>query len=67
MKAIIPHKPHWAHTAGTAVLAPFRLAGDILFCGFVVVAAFAMLLLCTLLATLDHIVVEPWKMHHPAQ
>ena len=67
MKAIIPHKPHWAYAAATAVLAPFRLAGDILFCGFVVAAAFAMLLLCTLLATLDHMVVEPWKMHHPAQ
>ena len=67
MKTIDLHKPHWAHRAAAAVLAPFRLAFDVVFCGFVVVAAFVMLFFCTLLATFGHFVYEPWKLHHPAR
>jgi len=67
MKAIDPHNPHWAQRAGSAILAPFRFVMDVIFCGFVVVAAFTMLLFCTLLATFGHFIYEPWKMHHPAR
>ncbi|HEX4140770.1 MAG TPA: hypothetical protein VHY09_10515 [Candidatus Methylacidiphilales bacterium] len=67
MNTTTPREVHWAHRGIAALLAPFRLVGDILFCGFVVFAAFWMLLLCTMLATLDHLVFEPWKLHHPAR
>jgi len=54
-----PYHPQWPQRARRILSAPFRFGFDVAFCGFVVIAAYWMLVLCTMLALLDNAVFSP--------
>lgn len=53
------HRSYQAERVHRIVTAPLRFTGNVLFCAFVVVAAYAMLLFCEILTFLDNVIFAP--------
>jgi hypothetical protein len=55
----IPHEPLWVPRARRILTAPVRMAVDVVFCVFVVIAAYGMLVFCAMLAFFDNLIFAP--------
>ena len=59
--------PYWVTHTRHVLLTPFRFLVDLVFCIFVVVAAYSMLIACWLLSAFDNCVIAPWRAQHQSR